>query len=161
MTRCEELLRQVRTNPEGLVDYILQLEQQVQSLKSQLQALEDRLALNRQNSSKPPSSDGYPKPAPKSRRGRSGRRSGGQPGHPGHTLQAVKEPDHVQIHPATQCPCGRDLQATPVQGYALRQVFDLPEPKLEVTEHRAEIKTCVCGRQVQADFPPDVQAPVQ
>jgi transposase len=168
MTHREELLHQARTNPEALVDYILTLEQQVQdlkaellALKAQVQTLTGRLALNSQNSSKPPSSDGYQKPAPKSRRGRSGRPSGGPPGHPGCTLQTVSQPDHVQIHPATQCACGRDLQTNPVQGYVTRQVFDLPEPKLEVTEHRAEIKVCACGQHVQAEFPSHVTAPVQ
>ena len=161
MTHREELLHQARTNPEGLVDDILKLEAEVQELKAQAQALTERLALNSQNSSKPPSSDGCQKPAPQSRRGRRGRHRGGQPGHPGHTLQPVAQPDHVQIHPATQCNCGRDLLTTPVRGYATRQVFDLPEPKLEVTEHRAEIKICVCGRRCQADFPPKVTAPVQ
>ena len=42
-----------------------------------------------------------------------------------------------------------------------RQVHDLPEPKLEITEHRAEVKTCSCGCVNRAAFPPEAAAPVQ
>ena len=50
-----------------------------------------------------------------------------------------------------------------VQDYAVRQVFDLPEPgPLVVTEHRAHGCRCVaCGVKTHAAFPEVVNAPVQ
>ena len=153
MTR-EQLLEMGRQDLPALVELTLNLEQEVQKLKGQL-------AQNSANSSKPPSSDDYQKPSPKSQRRSSRRKTGGQPGHPGRTLQRVEKPDRVQVHAVTHCSCGQDLRTLPLQGYETRQVFDLPKPKLEVTEHRAEIKTCACGCRVRADFPPEVQAPVQ
>jgi len=47
-------------------------------------------------------------------------------------------------------------------GHEKRQIFDLPEFHLLVTEHQAEIKLCsFCGRRVTALFPPEAQAPTQ
>ncbi|MEK7996396.1 MAG: IS66 family transposase [Planctomycetota bacterium] len=129
-----------------------------------IRTLEEQQAQNSRNSSLPPSSDGYTKPAPKSQRKKSGRKSGGQVGHTGHTLAQVDKPDHIKIHPLKKCPCGcgADLRKKPVLRYEIRQVFDLPPQKLFVTEHQAEIKLCpISGREVTADFPADVTAPAQ
>jgi transposase len=43
-----------------------------------------------------------------------------------------------------------------------RQVFDIPQPKLEITEHQADIKICsCCHKKVIAEFPHGINAPVQ
>ena len=157
MWTAEKLIALADSKPRALVPIVL--EQQ-----SQIEALHARLALNSQNSSQPPSSDGFKKPAPKSLRKKSARKSGGQPGHPGHTLVQVKNPDRVVIHPLEKCPCGcgRSLRRQPVLRYENRQVFDSPPQRLEVTEHRAEIKRCpVSGQEVCAAFPANVSAPAQ
>ena len=138
----EELLPLARSQPEVLVDIILALQERLVQLEQRVQELEAQLARNSSNSGKPPSSDGLSKPSPKSLRTPSGRKPGGQPGHPGHTLQRVKTPDHIEVHRLEVCPqCGgRGLGREPVLDYESRQVFDLPELSLAVTEHRAEIK---------------------
>ena len=59
---------------------------QINNLQARIEALEAKAAKNSRNSHKPPSTDGYDKPKPKSRRKKSGRPSGGQRGHKGHTL---------------------------------------------------------------------------
>ena len=63
------------------------------TLRARVEELEAQLRQNSRNSSKPPSSDGLAKPAPKSLRTRSGRKPGGQPGHEGRTLR--QRDDHV------------------------------------------------------------------
>jgi len=159
LSRREQVLQMVLRKPEEAAERILALEDKVCEL-------ERRLKLNSTNSSKPPSSDGLQKPAPKSLRVKTGRKPGGQPGHRGHTLKQVEEPDPTQIHCLEACTCGQcggvSLKDAPVVDYERRQVFDLPPMRLEVTEHRAEIKCCpVSGLKVRAAFPADVEAPVQ
>lgn len=137
----------------GLLERMDQLEQEVAELKRQL-------GQNSQNSSKPPSSDITRKPT---HLRKSGGKQGAPKGHPGHTLHAVDNPDTVIVHPITVCSCcSASLIDEPCQGYEHRQVFDLPQPRLYVTEHRAEQKCCPsCHSLQRADFPKNVSSPVQ
>jgi len=138
---------------EMLIDRINKLEEEVIELKAKVNK-------DSHNSSKPPSSDMF-RP-PKSLREKSGRHPGGQPGHEGRSLRQVEKPDHVKGHFLKgACECGRDLSKSKRRGYERRQVFDIPKPVMEATEHRAETKECACGRLHTAAFPKGVDAPVQ
>jgi transposase len=138
------------------------LRAECQTLRDRVQTLEEQLAKDSHNSHQPPSSDGLAKPKPKSLRPKSERPTGGQPGHPGHTLRRVEKPDHTVRHAVERCAhCGRALGQQSPDRVERCQVFDLPEPKLEVTEHQAEVKTCSCGGVNRAAFPPEAAAPVQ
>jgi transposase len=136
------------------------LQGQVSELRAEVAELRGRLGQNSRNSSKPPSSDGYGKPVPKSLRRPSGRKPGGQPGHPGRHLRQVERPDEVIRHVPERCgACGGDLREAEVVAEEARQVFELPSVALHVTEHRAQRRRCACGATSAAAFPQGVSAP--
>lgn len=135
---------------------------QIAKLEARIAELEKRLGKNSSNSSKPPSSDGL-KRTRSLRSNNSGRKPGGQPGHPGQRLQPSATPDRVIDLAPESCPeCQQDLGVQPVESEEVRQVFDLPPVKLQVTEYRAQRKRCpTCGRLIGAEFPAGVSAPTQ
>jgi transposase len=142
---------------------IAELEQEVAGLREQIRALERRLGLNSENSSKPPSSDGLrKKPAPQSLREASGKKSGGQVGHVGAALKFRETADYTVHHYPETCGCGADLsQVMSAFAPEKRQVFDIPQPKIEVTEHHLHRKICPCCQVVsKAAAPASAPAPL-
>jgi len=142
---------------------INKLREKICRLEARIAELERMFGLNSSNSSKPPSSDGLKTiPRVKSLRESGSRPSGGQKGHKGHTLQQTQTPNRVIFHRVHKCEqCGRSLEKEKPSKIIKRQVFDIPEPKIEVTEHQVEEKACTCGHNTQANFPAKVNANVQ
>lgn len=136
----------------------------IHALVARVEELERRLGLNSSNSGKPPASDGFKKPCRvNNQREKTGRKSGGQEGHEGTNLRQVATPDKVIDHCPPVCAgCGGALGVEQATGHRKRQVFDLPKPVVEVTEHRAYICWCPeCGTETQAAFPDEVTAAAQ
>ena len=148
---------------------IAELRREIAVLKQENAELRRRLELDSSNSSKPPSSDGpakqprTEKPRNKSLRGKSDKNSGGQKGHKGNTLRQSETPDKIEHHKVCACEhCHTKLDTSNVINVEKRQVFDMPEPKLGVTEHWVDISKCSkCGKITKATFPEGVNAPAQ
>ena len=133
-------------------------------LLERIKALEARLALNSTNSSRPPSSDGLRKPAPKSLRVAGLRPTGGQKGHSGNTLSQSSHIDQIIEHrPDKRCDaCQMVLADHQMLEIAdKRQVIELPALKALVIEHRQMRAVCTCGASHLGQFPEGIRAPVQ
>ncbi|MFS0726497.1 IS66 family transposase [Paenibacillus sp. 1P07SE] len=169
----EDILAVYEAGPDAVVQLVTGLVQEfttliqqqreeIAELKERVRTLEQQVNKNSRNSSKPPSTDGFNKPQPKSLRHKGKNAVGGQQGHPGHTLKFTAKPDHIVVHSLSSCSCGRCLEEqTPIR-YEKRQVWDIPPIHVEVTEHRAEVKQCpACGGIAKAVFPPEAATPAQ
>lgn len=155
------LVLALRGELDELKAQVAELTAENAELKAENAELKRQLGRNSQNSSTPPSADGLAKPPPKSMRRKSGRRPGKQPGTPGTALAQVERPDRRVRHFPRRCGgCSRRLKrswraAEPVR----RQVFDVPEMKVHVTEHVLHALACPCGRVTRADAPAQASAP--
>jgi transposase len=136
----------------------------IDALLARVEELERRLGLNSSNSGKPPASDGLKKPSRvTNQREKTGRKSGGQEGHEGTTLRQVATPDKVIDHCPSLCAgCGEAVGMEQATGHQKRQVFDIPKPGVQVTEHRAHSCRCQeCGTDTPGVFPEEVTAAAQ
>jgi transposase len=157
----EEIRILCQTNPDAIIALIEQQEARIAKLEARISELEARLNQNSRNSSRPPSTDIYSRPQSPRKKGE--RSPGGQKGHKGHTLTKVDLPDEIIVHTIPICEgCGASLESEVPVKVEWRQVHDIPPPNIIITEHRVESKRCPqCGRNNRAEFPPDVQYPVQ
>ena len=153
-------LSETEQNYTELQSKYAEMEAENAELKAKVAELEARINSNSGNSSKPPSSDGYKKkPAfPRKKKGK----QGGQQGHKGRTLKQVEHPDKTVKHKPGPCDCGHVFSDEELSVVETRQVFDLPQPKLEVTAHQLLKGKCPgCGKWHKGIAPEGVNAPVQ
>ena len=163
----EQLLQQVNSltaTVESLNSTIDAQTQLIARLNQTIQELKEQLNKNSRNSSKPPSSDGLKKPAPKSLRKPSGKKAGGQNGHQGTHLAVTAEPDETVKHMPSACggcPHYEMCEGTACVGEK-RHVIDAVVT-VNITEHQSlEIPVCmVHGDTRKGGFPANIKAAVQ
>jgi transposase len=144
--------------PASVQAVIVKFWQDIQTLKLQVEKLQERVNKNSQNSSKPPSSDppqkrSYPKPE------LSGEKKGGRKGHHGHgrKLKAAEEVSKIVKSLPTVCKdCGALLLGEDPQPER-HQVNEIPTTKSVIVEYQRHILNCVvCGARNRAEWPKEM-----
>ena len=155
---------------QTLATQTIQIDEQAKQLEAQTKLLEEQSAYIKEllqkideltggpkdshNSSKPPSSDGYSKPAPKSLKKPSGKKQGGQKGHKGSGLKIEQEPTEIVKHYPTTC------SGCPQFGKCAERIcekrYDI-DIRIERTVVLHEQIECVCplrgSTRIHGDFP--------
>lgn len=137
------------------------LHRRIIQLETLVRQLQEQLNQTSRNSSKPPSSDPPGTPRTPSRKP-SGKSSGGQPGHPGayRPLVPLDKVDAIVDHLPEHCSeCGEKLVLENTDEHELQrhQVYELPEIKAKITEHRLHRGCCPrCGVVTTAELPPEI-----
>ena len=138
MAAYEELLEIIK-NQQTIIE---KLTAELEAAHARIAELEEKLHKNSHNSSKPPSTDGYEKPVPKSQRKKSGKKAGGQTGHKGHHIE-LGQPDRVEkVYPphCRNCPHREDCANLKVQDtcYTIDVIVKKETVKYEMLK-------CNCG----------------
>ena len=130
----------------------------IRGLEVRVSHLEEQVNQNSQNSSRPPSNDGFgAAKAPQKSKGV--RPRGAQPGHPGHSRK-LYPPDAcqsiVEHRPETCAHCGEGLSGEDPAPYR-HQIVELPPIVPIVIEHRLHALSCEhCGETTRSRLPPAV-----
>jgi len=146
---------------EQQAQLIEQLSRRITVQDQRIAELERQVGRNSGNSSQPPSADGPAAPNRAARRRGSARKPGKQPGAGGATLQVVADPDEILEHVPMACRgCGAGLADARPEGVVRRQIHDITQVSVQVTEHRLHRRRCRCGHRTRAEAPAGVNAPV-
>jgi transposase len=134
--------------------------ERIAQLEQRVNELEARLNRNSSNSSQPPSQD-PPQTPKKTKSEKSGRSPGGQPGHQGNHRGMVPSDkvDDIVEYRAQCCPhCqGQLVEPEPARVMERHQVWELPEIRPLITEHRLMASWCPhCQAWVKAQLPAEV-----
>ena len=160
-----EFINELQSKVTTLQSNLSNVQSENEALKTRNTELERMLKTNSTNSHKPPSTD-FGKSKNKNTSvlfPRSGnKKQGGQPGHTGKTLEITSTPDNqIYLRPSV-CACGMSLKDVEGTIEECRQVFDVPTPKLVVTQFNRVACPCPeCGAYNTGTFPADVPAHVQ
>lgn len=133
---------------DDLIDLVLMLQSQLDSLKEELSALKMTISQTSKTSSKPPSSD------QKANRPSRSSKWGGRKGHKGHSFKRIQEVDEIFVVNLEHCiRCKSDLSTQAVLSHKVHQRIAI-EIHRKVTDYACEKKYCPhCQLNVTAPLP--------
>ena len=165
--RIEELIQRVESLKRENSELKVQLAEKdavIANQSAKIKKLEEQIRKNSQNSSKPPSTDGYKKPHPVSNREKTGRKPGAQVGHKGHGLKMI-QPDIIEEvpHIPEKCAgCPHFGQCDKAGISPVRNEIDV-EIHTILRRHYVESYCCALegGAVISGDFPEDIESSMQ
>ena len=166
LRRIDELLASVKDLTKRLEEARQQHEIDVAKMDALEKRIEElttrKVKKDSHNSSMPPSSDGYAKPAPKSLREKSGKKAGGQIGHKGSGMQIKMEPTEVRQYLPGQCSgCPNEGKCT-YTCTGTHYVYDI-EVKTKLIAHEVLATNCPLesSTRIEGVFPAEAVSPKQ
>ncbi len=155
-----------KNNPEIAAIIILEidkLKEIVQEQSLEIKRLNDIISKDSTNSSKPPSTDNKFKEVKKPSTKKLKKRRGAQAGHKGKNLKLSATPDTTHILLPHNCTCcNSSLNKIKSSKVEKRQLYDLPDIKINITEYQAHSKICKkCNTINKPTFPNSVNATTQ
>lgn len=161
-SKLEEIISKQAATINSLTAKVDEQTNQINELTKQIEKLLAEIASksvkkNSNNSSKPPSSDGYNKPNPQTLRKASGKKAGGQEGHSGNGMEITREPDEEIIHNPTACQNCPNAGNCHFKCIDTRYVIDVILKNI-LTAHK--VTACNCplqgGKTLTGEFPAGV-----
>lgn len=139
------------------------LTETIKLLSEENARLREQINKNSNNSSKPPSSDGFNKPNPKSLRKPSGKKQGAQKGHEGKGLSITQSPDETIRHIPSKCTgCSNAGKCTSCGITETRYEVDI-RIDTKVTAHQVLSFKCQkeSGKVLTGSFPANITGTIQ
>lgn len=142
-------LSKINLNPSTLEEALIvtaEMAKIIIKLGKIIEELTERLNLNSNNSSKPPSTDLKKKKKREAKGKKTGKSQGAQPGHKG-TYKELLSPEQVDNFitcvPTEHCDCGGEIEVNR-NNFQRHQVYEIPEPRCIVTEYQIFSGRCNC-----------------
>jgi len=158
----ENLVLSLVDSINQLIDIVEEQNTKIKAQDKRIKKLEDQIAKNSRNSSKPPSTDSPYKNKNKNKKKKK-KKYGEKKKRTGTTLNQVSDPDEIiscKVEFCEHCHC--DLSDVDIIEIDKRQVTDIPPIKAFTTEYQGEIKECSdCHKITKAVFPDGVTHKVQ
>ncbi len=164
MKEKEEQIEQLKEKIAILEETVEQQQKIIEKQAELIRELKEQINKDSHNSSKPPSSDGYEKPSPKSLRKKTGKKPGGQKGHQGSHLSVPEKVDEVVQHMPEGCEgCPKYEQCRKeAEVKETRYVIDVVVKVRTVAHETMEVLTCPKhGDTRKGKFPEGIRARVQ